>query len=555
MHIPFLRNPSTTIKGQTTLDSTGQPSPQLGSELARALGRTVALLNYTADSHDALDDVFTEIDSRSRTVIEELDAIRSTMEQSRKSALSKSRASIDRLSELSQETIRALTQLSADLDKRMERISSVMETIERSSSELSLLAINSGIQAAHGGEAGRAFGVLATRMRNLADRSSQDARQVAQLLDFSPFRTSFAQFNNTLAHSIGDADNRVSKAFRSVSASQDAMAQRMDEIEAHTRAIPDMLANARDAIERGRRVLEIAVTGCAEMQEACHGPRALATAAQRIGAPTGSGVPVLDYVRGRGVLRVAIEPRAWGMSFRARGASQPRGLDIDMAHAFARQIGVAVEFVERPWLECPWLLMAGAPAGAAADIMWSALVPAPIFHRVAFSEPYVHFRYVLVRRHGEARFTDIGSLAGYTLGAMPDPAVPDLLRAHGIRWGRDSVEGNEPRLKNLLIFPSLTEVFDALCAGRVDALLLEQTMAGWVCAASDSPWSGRLEMQAAALADPIFHYTVGVCDDPAADTMREAINLFIGEFQQAPEYGQLLKRWHIAPVRGQIPLQ
>ncbi|WP_140426733.1 transporter substrate-binding domain-containing protein [Acidovorax sp. Root267] len=555
MHIPFFRSFSRIREPSIAPEPAAEPAPRLGGQLERALGRTVALLQYTADSHDALDDVFTEIDGRSRTVIEELDTMRTTMEQSRQSAQDKAQASIDRLSALSQEAIDSLTQLSADLDKRMERIGAVMETIERSSSELSLLAINSGIQAAHGGEAGRAFGVLATRMRNLAERSSLDARQVAKLLDFSPFRASFTQFNTTLAHSIGDADRRISGAFHSMSASQIDMAARMDEIEAHTRAIPDMLANARDAIERGRRVLEIAQAGCAEMQNACHGPRALAAAAQRIGAPTASGVSVLDSVRGRGVLRVAIEPRAWGMSFRARGASQPRGLDIDLAQAFARRLGVAVEFVERPWLECPWLLMAGADAGAAADVMWSALVPAPIFHRVAFSDPYVHFRYVLVRRQGEARFTDIGSLAGHTLGAMPDPAVPDLLHAHGVRWGRDSLQAGVPRLKNLLIFPSLTEVFDALCAGRVDALLLEQTMAGWVCAAPDSPWSGRLEMQAAAPSDPVFHYTVGVCDDSAADTMREELNAFINGLHSVPDYGQLLKRWHIEPAQVQPTLQ
>ncbi|MBD9394135.1 transporter substrate-binding domain-containing protein [Acidovorax sp. ACV01] len=555
MHIPFFSRSRTVREPSTALDPAGAPGPLLGGQLERALGRTVALLQYTADSHDALDDVFTEIDSRSRTVIEELEAMRTTMEQSLQAAQEKTLASTERLSALSHQTIDSLTQLSADLDKRMERIGAVMETIERSSSELSLLAINSGIQAAHGGEAGQAFGVLATRMRNLAERSSLDARQVAQLLDFSPFRASFAQFNTTLAHSIGDADQRISSALYSVSTSQSDMALRMDEIEAHTRAIPDMLANARDAIERGRRVLEIAGEGCTQMQEACHGPCALAAAAQRIGAPTGSSVSVLDSVRGRGVLRVAIEPRAWGMSFRARGASQPRGLDVDLAHAFARRLGVAVEFVERPWLECPWLLMAGAPAGAAADVMWSALVPAPIFHRVAFSEPYVHFRYVLVRRQGEARFTDIGSLAGYTLGAMPDPAVPDLLHAHGVHWGRDKPQADAHRLKNLLVFPSLTEVFDALCAGRVDALLLEQTMAGWVCAAPDSPWSGRLQVQAAAPTDPVFHYTVGVCGDPGADTMREELNAFIRDLHGAPDYGRLLKRWHIAPAHGQAALQ
>jgi ABC-type transport system substrate-binding protein len=80
------------------------------------------------------------------------------------------------------QTIRRASKLVGDLDTNSVEIGRVVDVIQEIADQTNLLALNAAIIANQAGESGRAFGVVANEVRNLAERTAKSTREISRLV-------------------------------------------------------------------------------------------------------------------------------------------------------------------------------------------------------------------------------------------------------------------------------------------------------------------------------------------------------------------------------------
>ena len=69
------------------------------------------------------------------------------------------------------------------INEMSDKIITTMNFIDDIADETNLLALNAAIQAAHAGEEGKGFGVVATEIKNLAESSSKATKTIYQIIE------------------------------------------------------------------------------------------------------------------------------------------------------------------------------------------------------------------------------------------------------------------------------------------------------------------------------------------------------------------------------------
>lgn len=182
------------------------------------------------------------------------------------------------------------------------------------------------------------------------------------------------------------------------------------------------------------------------------------------------GADLLDTVKARGSLRIAMEGTYPPFNFKDGKSGQLAGYDVDVARALAAKLGLKPEFVSTEWSA----ILAGLAAGKYDVIVSQVGITAKREQAFDFSQPYTYSSpQLIVRRNESASYTTLADLKGKRLGVGQGSVFEQQAKA---------VPGIEVKS-----YPAAPENLQDLAFGRIDAALNDSLMVAYLLKHSQLP--------------------------------------------------------------------
>lgn len=179
---------------------------------------------------------------------------------------------------------------------------------------------------------------------------------------------------------------------------------------------------------------------------------------------------LLDTVKARGTLKIALEGTYPPFNFKDRKTGELSGFDVDVARLLAAKLGVKPEFITSEWSG----ILAGLSAGKYDVIVNQVGVTAKRQETFDFSNPYtVSSAQLMVRKDEKRAFRSLDDLKGHKLGVGQGSNYEENAK---------SITGIEVKS-----YPGAPEYLQDLASGRVDAALNDSLMVAYLLKSSHLP--------------------------------------------------------------------
>lgn len=179
---------------------------------------------------------------------------------------------------------------------------------------------------------------------------------------------------------------------------------------------------------------------------------------------------LLDTVKARGTLRIAMEGTYPPFNFKDAKSGQLAGYDVDVARAVAARLGLKPEFVTTEWSA----ILAGLGAGKYDVIVSQVGITPKRAQAFDFSQPYTYSSpQLIVRRNESLHYKTLMDLKGKTVGVGQGSVFEQQAKA---------VAGITVKS-----YPAAPENLQDLAFGRIDAALNDSLMVAYLLKNSPLP--------------------------------------------------------------------
>ena len=153
------------------------------------------------------------------------------------------------------------------IDEASRRISEIVSVIDGIAFQTNILALNAAVEAARAGEQGRGFAVVAGEVRSLAQRSTQAAREVKQLIETSTQRV---QTGSAAAENAGQTMQRVVESVDELSRLMGSIAQATAQQRASAQELDRAVGSLNESARSSAAVVQRSQETAARLRDQAH---------------------------------------------------------------------------------------------------------------------------------------------------------------------------------------------------------------------------------------------------------------------------------------------
>ncbi len=217
---------------QSTIEAIAQANDEVSNAAAEIAAATTDLSQRTEEQAASLEQTSASMEEISATVKQNAGNAQNA------NSLTQGTAQIaDQGGEVVAEAVSAM----ARIEESSRKISDIISVIDEIARQTNLLALNAAVEAARAGEAGRGFAVVASEVRSLAQRSSQAAKDIKDLIVNSSVQVQDGVgLVNRAGSSLGEIVNSIKQVAGIVSDIANASAEQATGLEQISKALVQM---------------------------------------------------------------------------------------------------------------------------------------------------------------------------------------------------------------------------------------------------------------------------------------------------------------------------